>query len=504
MKKVDRKKKIIVIGAGLSGLSTGIYALKSGFEVEIFEKNPVVGGLCTSWNRKGYTIDGCIHWLTGTNDYSCLKKMWKTIGAWDDEDIIQGDNFGTIEYEGKTITMWYDSEKLRQDLYKISPEDKRNIDKLIKHFEGAKKCDFPLNVPGDLANPIEGLNMGLKMVPYLSTLAATATKTCKQYAKRFKSPMIRYFLENIVPGRNNFYSNLFSYATAASLNGGVPKGGSKVMMERILKNYLDLGGKITCNREVKEIIIKKKVAVGVRLKNDEEHYADYIVSALDILYVLEHLLHRQYRSNRYHSRIEKLTEYPIPSCMYISYSVDLKKYKSLGLTHTYQFDTNPFLIGYTLQDSLRLREYSFDESFIKDGRVPITVLIEQTDINYPYWKMLSRDRKEYNQVKQNIGIAVKNAIEDKFPVLKGDVELLDVATPFTYHRYCNSSYGGYMSFSWTSTNSMLMHNGKIRGIKNFFVSGQWTQMPGGLPLALVSGKFSVQRILKKEKKDYHI
>ena len=496
-------KKIIIIGAGLSGLSAGIYARLSGFDVEIFEKNPVAGGLCTSWYRKGYKIDGCIHWLTGTNDYSCLKPMWKTIGAWEDEDLIQGDNFGTIEYQGQKLVMWNDSKKLEEELLRISPEDKKEIRKFIKYFDKSKTVDFPLEVPTDIASLGELMKMGPRMLPNLPLLAKTATISCERYSRRFKSPLIRYFLNNIVPGKNNLYSNIFSYATVASYNGGVPKGGSKDMMDKVLKRYLELGGKIHYVREVEQILTEKRKAVGIRLKNGEEHFADYVVSCVDILYVLEHLLKRKYRSNRFHSRLEKIHKYPIPSCLYVTYSVDAKKYKDLGLTTTYQFDTKPFRIGYTSLTSIRIRDYSFDESFIHNGRVPINVLIDQTDINYPFWKMLSRDRKAYLAEKEQIGDRIKNIIEEKFPSLKGDLELLDVATPFTYHRYCNSSYGGYMSFAWTSRNMMLMHNGKIRKIKNLYVSGQWTQMPGGLPLALASGKFSIQRILKKEHRDYH-
>ena len=99
---------------------------------------------------------------------------------------------------------------------------------------------------------------------------------------------------------------------------------------------------------------------------------------------------------------------------------------------------------------------------------------------------------------------LKEIIERRFPTLEGDLELLDVVTPVTYHRYCNSGYGGYMSFSWTSSNNMLMHNGRFKGIKNLFVAGQWVQMPGGLPLALATGKYAVQNILKKEKMNYRI
>ena len=33
-------KKVVIIGAGISGLTAGIYALQKGFAAEIYEKNP--------------------------------------------------------------------------------------------------------------------------------------------------------------------------------------------------------------------------------------------------------------------------------------------------------------------------------------------------------------------------------------------------------------------------------------------------------------------------------
>ena len=73
----ERKEKIIIIGGGISGLSAGIYALLSGFEAEIYEKNSIPGGECIGWNRKGFHIDNCIHWLTGTKKGTELYQVWK-------------------------------------------------------------------------------------------------------------------------------------------------------------------------------------------------------------------------------------------------------------------------------------------------------------------------------------------------------------------------------------------------------------------------------------------
>ena len=59
-----QKKTIVIIGAGVAGLSAGIYAEQHGLHAILLEKNPSVGGMCTGWYRKGYYLDGCIHWLT--------------------------------------------------------------------------------------------------------------------------------------------------------------------------------------------------------------------------------------------------------------------------------------------------------------------------------------------------------------------------------------------------------------------------------------------------------
>ena len=51
-------KKVIIIGAGVSGLSAGIYGQMNGFNTEIFEMHAIPGGECTGWRRKGYYFDG--------------------------------------------------------------------------------------------------------------------------------------------------------------------------------------------------------------------------------------------------------------------------------------------------------------------------------------------------------------------------------------------------------------------------------------------------------------
>jgi phytoene desaturase len=70
-------KKIVIIGGGIAGLSAGIFAQKNGFESTILEKHHTTGGECTGWDRRGYHIDGCIHWLVGTKEGTPIRELRK-------------------------------------------------------------------------------------------------------------------------------------------------------------------------------------------------------------------------------------------------------------------------------------------------------------------------------------------------------------------------------------------------------------------------------------------
>ena len=94
---------------------------------------------------------------------------------------------------------------------------------------------------------------------------------------------------------------------------------------------------------------------------------------------------------------------------------------------------------------------------------------------------------------------VQDALEQRFAELQGHITLLDVATPVTNTRYCNVYKGAFMSFALTSQNEKIYHRGRVQGVDNLYLAGQWLQAPGGLPNAVVTGKFAVQRMLKDHK-----
>ena len=121
-------KKVVIIGAGVSGLSAGIYALQAGYSVEIYEKNKMPGGECAGWNRQGYHIDNCIHFLVGCNKDEQLYKMWENLGVLSDSlEIYREPYFYCMEMDGVTLHLWRNLEKARKEFLELAPEDTKEL-----------------------------------------------------------------------------------------------------------------------------------------------------------------------------------------------------------------------------------------------------------------------------------------------------------------------------------------------------------------------------------------
>lgn len=502
MKKDNKPKKIIIVGGGISGLTSGIFAQKYGFISEIYEKNPVAGGLCACWKRKGQYIDGCIHWLTGTKHGSSLRALWDEVGAFNDDQIIKTDNFASIEYGGKTVTFWSDLERLEKEMIEISPIDSKRIRRLMRYIRMFQNMPLPVELPLSLMNLRDFIGIAFGMIKYLIPYLVCMNTLTSKFANKFKSPILKHAILNLVPGDVNLYATAYAFGTVASGNGGVLKGGSSTLVENLVDSYENKGGKINYCSEIKQIIIKDGKAIGIELKNGEKKYADYIISASDPFNTLS-LVPVNYSIPLYTRHLNDAIGYPIPSAILLTYAVDKTELAKLNLGTTFEFFTRPYKVGDKYKDSIRIRDYSYDDCFINGNKVTVQVMISQFDSDYSYWNSF-KNKEDYNNAKNALGENVKTEIIRKFPTLEGKIELIDVCTHKTFERYAKTYHGSFQPFELTAKGKMLNHNGKIGNIKNLFLASQWSVTPGGIPVAMLAGKFTIQRILRKEFMNYRI
>ena len=96
----------------------------NGYKTQIFEMHDKPGGLCTSWKRKEYTIDGCLHWLVGSGPSSAFYRIWEELGAVQGRQMIEHDEFMRIEgKDGRIFIVYTNVDKLQDHMSELSPAD---------------------------------------------------------------------------------------------------------------------------------------------------------------------------------------------------------------------------------------------------------------------------------------------------------------------------------------------------------------------------------------------
>ena len=91
------RRSIVIIGAGIAGLSAGCYAQRNGYTTRIFETQRTPGGWCTGWKRKGYTVDGCLHHLAGMRETSPIYRIYSDLGIFPELPFIKRDHLVQVE-----------------------------------------------------------------------------------------------------------------------------------------------------------------------------------------------------------------------------------------------------------------------------------------------------------------------------------------------------------------------------------------------------------------------
>ena len=114
---------VIVIGAGLGGLSTASLAAKNGFKTLVLEQSDIIGGCCSTFEVDGYKFD------VGASIVEViqpLERLFELLGGkiTDYVELILADPiYSFITDDGKRFSIPTDIDKTTELVRKIAPED---------------------------------------------------------------------------------------------------------------------------------------------------------------------------------------------------------------------------------------------------------------------------------------------------------------------------------------------------------------------------------------------
>ncbi|MFW9956717.1 MAG: phytoene desaturase family protein [Candidatus Odinarchaeota archaeon] len=495
-------KSIIIIGAGLAGLSTGVYAQINGYESRIFEHHSKAGGLATAWKRGEYLIDGGIHFLIAHKPGTPICDVYKEIGTNDPESVVDMTTYLRFVNEtGDTIVNFTKNlDKLERDLIEISPDDAEEIQKFIKEVRWMKDSplltDLGMSVkPPELRGRFDSLSEMWQMRGFMKYFMGKYSRSAQHFAQSFKSRFMKTMFENLFSPDGPIWFVIMILATVAAGQLGLLKEGCPGFIQPIVKKYESLGGEIQYNSTVIKIIVENNKAKGVILEDGSEHRADVIVSAADGRNTIFRLLEGKYLDDRTRKIYDTWKKFD-PTVMV-----------SLGVSRSFEDDAplnmfmlqEPFRLGSRTFFCLPLRVFNYGRNFAPAGKTVIQAMFE-TDWNY--WYELRKNREAYEAEKQQIAEMLIRQLEILYPGITSEIEMVDVATPYTTWRYTLNDMGSPMGWLMTKDTLMTQLPRTLPNLDNFYMAGQWVLPGGGVPGCIYSGRNVIQILCKRDRKQF--
>lgn len=286
-------QRIVVIGAGLGGLSAAISLATEGFQVTVVEKNDKVGGKLNVLSKDGFTFDLGPSILTMPHIFDAL---FERAGK-KREDYVKfqevAPHWRNFFEDGLTVDLTPDPVLMRQELDKLGPDA---ADEFARFMAYSKQlCE--MTEQGYFA---KGLDTFWELIahygPLRSLSAFDVFRTMNQGVRRFinndkLADILNYFIKYVgsSPYDSPALMNLLPYIQFGYGLWYV-EGGMYQLARALERLAVELGVTFMLNTEVAAINHDDARTNGVKLANGETLAADILVSNMEVIPAMQKLL----------------------------------------------------------------------------------------------------------------------------------------------------------------------------------------------------------------------
>ncbi|MEP6837227.1 MAG: phytoene desaturase [Bradyrhizobium sp.] len=301
----QRQPHAVVIGSGFGGLAAAVRLGAKGYRVTVLEKLDAPGGRAYVYRQDGFTFDAGPTIVTAP---FLFEELWKLCGRKmsDDVTLVPVSPFYRIRFQdGSHFDYSGDAAAMRAEIARFSPEDTDGYDAYMKASEAIFKVGFeqlgdvPFSKWTDMARIAPDM---IRLSSYRSVFGLVS--------KFFRDERLRvvFSFHPLLIGGNPFTaSSIYCLIAFLERRWGVhfALGGTGRLVEGLVRLIEGQGGRLRCNEEVGEILVRNGAAWGVRLTSGETIGADVVVSNADSAWTYRHLLPSSARSRWTDKRIER-------------------------------------------------------------------------------------------------------------------------------------------------------------------------------------------------------
>jgi all-trans-retinol 13,14-reductase len=498
---------VIIVGAGIGGLTAAAMLVQAGLRVLILEKSPHPGGTAYVYQRKGFTFP------MGPLGFSTPSIVRDTLHALDGGDL----KLSQIRYRIKAFDLEIP----------LSLTFSEMIEKLTKLFP--KEAKFVKQFFKDMEEILSAMKL-----PDTDISRSILEKAAEKSALEYLSGLVNdWRLRRILgsQGTQEPYSGLpwlaAMWNSMAKEGIWYPAGGMRLLCERMAKAVIGHQGnrqasdtkglgEIRLGTEVKEIRIEKGRVLGVTLKNDLKIDSAAVISNADYKATFIKLIDSKAVPEKWHRAVvnARQTRSNLQVCLGVDASrIDLSSfeeadrliYKRGKGDSTEELDwsgdeMNPEdLTGREMEVSLWSKG---DKTLCPAGTEIIVIRTEAEHSHFTKYRPAWGKRlPTYQDYKIRLGRALVREVENLIPGLEKAVLVTDVATPLTFEEQGGRSGGAVAGWSWNyedcpDTRPRELVRTPMKGLYMTGYQAFSTIFMGGVPTAMESGKRAAQAVLQ--------
>ncbi len=511
---VNKDFDVIIIGAGISGLTAAALLSKSGLKVCVLERHYLIGGYLQGFDRQDFVFDTAIHWLNQCGENGTVTKVFKYLG----EDFPKPVTMKSIH---KHITSDYEfvltnnPEILKNQLIHDFPHEEKGIEKFFKAARKVAEVSnkFPkFFISNEAMSGIRKWTFSLKQLHIIYPLIKYALYGGE---KGVKKGLRKFFKDermlNLFCSEPDLLSCLFPIAWAYNQDyQNPPIGGSKVIPAWLESKISKNGSEVILSAEVVNIAIENNEFRGVTYKKRHKEYsltASHLIAACDIDTVYNKLLPPAAVPQKLKTTIDNSELYS--SSLTISIALNCTA-ESLGFGDVmlYVFNEETARTEHISGDPHKsfisiLAPTVRDKTLAPENKGTLNIFVPAW-MNYEdNWKTTINAKGEfvrtdaYKKLKEDFAQIIFERIEGKIcPNLREHILFYEVATPITYHRYTHNKDGSMMGTRPGKVNMKSKVAHYKSPVKNLFIGGHWAELGGGVPIAVKAAYNSSLMVLK--------
>jgi C-3',4' desaturase CrtD len=445
-------KRVVVIGAGIGGLSSAAFLAKSGLDVHVLESHIYPGGCASTFYHQGYQFDAGATLAAGFYPGGPMDLLGRAVGI-DRWPTVPSDPTMVVQLPGgysiKRLSgkdRWLERQKaFGNDSMKFWQWQEQTADAVWQL--ALRDIPWPPQNIRDFQDFIsKGIGwIGEDTAHLRPELALDAIRPLSHHLKD-ASQKLRLFIDAqllISAQTTSPHANALYGAAALDLprRGAVHvKGGMIAIANTLVDVLLRNGGQIHYRQEATRIIFDKGRIMGVETRSKDTFPADLVIANLTPWNIAQLIPEHNI------PRLRKLPERPKDGwgAFMVYVGLDGSSLPASFPLHHQIVLKEPYGEGNTLFLSL---SPAWDSSRAPEGQRALTISTH-TQLE-PWWEAFQQDKNIYQAQKQNYVERVLSNANAVIPGLRGAANLILPGTPITFQRFTQRKWGWVGGFPQT-------------------------------------------------------